>query len=161
MVDKYLDLIQNEINKNEDCNNMPLWLNSKVYYTDKGYLSNDDKEVLALLSGYNYGKYFYAHIFKTNEGKWISIIAWVNELIEADNINNLFKRYYKVIKQGEYSSCIIQEEWHGYNESTNFYEACKKLIKMINAYKLENRLYNDYTEKYSSCKYEMRIYSVY
>lgn len=162
MIEKNLKLIQESVNKNKDCIEMPLFLNSKVFYIDNGYLGSCEQEVLCLISGNNYGKYFYAHIFKSSEktSKWYSLIIWANELIESNNINSLFKRYSEVIKNVRFSPCRIQEDWQTYAESKTFEEACYKLIKMINNYDLEKRLYDDQNNIYDSFKYEMRVFAI-
>jgi hypothetical protein len=156
MTKKYLNLIQDELNKNEDCKN------SNAYYIDNGYMYSKDKEVIALLSDNNYGKYFYAHIFRNDiNHKWISLIAWVPKLIVNYSIDDIFKQYAKTVIEGDFAPCRIEENWQAYAESKTFGNACHKLVNIINAYKLEKRLYDDQNEIYTDYKYEMRIFNVY
>ena len=163
MIEKKVKEIQEAIDNNKDCTEMPLFLKSEVFYIEKGYLGSHDYEVLSLISGCNYGKYFYAHIFKSSDKtvKWYSYIIWANEFIESKNIDILFKKYSKIIENVRFAPCRIDEDWQAYSESETFENACQKLVIMINAFTLEQRLYDDQDATYDNCKYEMRLFNIY
>jgi len=139
MSEKLLKKIQIAIDKNEDCRSASLFITPKAFMVENGFFESKDKEVLALLSGCYFGYWFYAHIFKI-ENDWVSAIAWVNVFIQAQNKNELFRRYSRAIDNGMYEPSFAQTDTDVLVISNTFEEACGALVNMINKFKLEKRI---------------------